>query len=342
MFLGFAHAHRPYSSQVDVKTPSYVLLTEPGSPPIQTVPLPIPLSSVRLVATFKTGRTITDDSGATVPEEVDKIVSRLVRLPISEKARIRAARRDGTATRRELELFEEDPDYEGTDLRPLDGRFVAGSNEVWGHWAFVDWPKEHKETVAEKRQKKEVKEHDCDTLRFEVEEHTWTPTLLRAPMPAGVIDELRNKYGQHRTRHDPQYQLAMEGRERRRAEYKAWAESTGGMLRTPARPKEGKKTVGSVGLRRKLLEQIGEVMAAKGIEMTKKREKETEKYLQRVKVKVVEDGGAGRMVGRAWDGDAIDREVEGETMSMPDANNSVLWRAADRAAEERRGESPSV
>ena len=130
------------------------------------------------------------------------------------------------------------------------------------------------------------KDHDSDTLRFEVEEQTWTPTLLRAPMPGGVIDELRNKYSEHRTRHEPGYLLAMENREKRKAEYKAWAKSGGAMLMTPAREARLKERAemaekGKPVLGEEVLERIGEVMAGKGIELTEERRREVERNLER-------------------------------------------------------------
>lgn len=60
----------------------------------------------------------------------------------------------------------------------------------------VPWPK---------KERKEPVEHDCDTLRLEVEAKTWVPTLLTRPMPSTVIDELRNKYSKFRSRHDEWY-----------------------------------------------------------------------------------------------------------------------------------------
>lgn len=128
------------------------------------------------------------------------------------------------------------------------------------------------------------KDHDADTLRFEVEESTWTPTLLRAPMPAGVIDELRSKYSRHRTRHDPGYQLALDNRQRRKEEWKAWVKSAGGMLNSPAKEARAKevyemKEKGKPELKREVLERIGEVMARQGIELSKDRQKELERNL---------------------------------------------------------------
>jgi len=48
-------------------------------------------------------------------------------------------------------------------------------------------------------------DNDSDTLRIHVDVETWVPTLFSPPMPPSVIDELRNKYGKFRTRHDKAY-----------------------------------------------------------------------------------------------------------------------------------------
>ena len=44
-----------------------------------------------------------------------------------------------------------------------------------------------------------------DTLRVDVDVQTFLPTLLRAPMPETIIDELRNKYSKFRDRHDDDF-----------------------------------------------------------------------------------------------------------------------------------------
>ena len=149
---------------------------------------------------------------------------------------------------------------------------------------------------------------DGDTLRFEVEEKTWTPTLLRAPMPDGVIDELRNKYSRFRTRHEPAYQHALEMRERRKAAYKAWVKSGGNMLLSPTKEaqmaeKRKLKEKGEPTLEREVLERIGEVMASKGIAMTGKRRKEMARNLRGDRVGMGGEGVGmdGRAIGAGGD-----------------------------------------
>jgi large subunit ribosomal protein L24 len=72
-------------------------------------------------------------------------------------------------------------------------RIIPGLNIV------IPWPKPNPDSIREKE------DYPSDTLRREVEEMTFVPTLLTPPMPGSVIDELRNKYSIFRTRHDPEY-----------------------------------------------------------------------------------------------------------------------------------------
>lgn len=60
----------------------------------------------------------------------------------------------------------------------------------------VPWP----ELDADKQRDEEV-----DTLRIDVEEKSYFPSLLEAPFPLSVIDELRNKFSKYRQRHDPEW-----------------------------------------------------------------------------------------------------------------------------------------
>lgn len=69
-------------------------------------------------------------------------------------------------------------------------RFIPGTNTV------IPWP--------ETSEQEDI-EYDTDTPRMTVEDRTFRPYLLAAPMPISVIDELRNKYSKFRTRHDAEY-----------------------------------------------------------------------------------------------------------------------------------------
>lgn len=77
----------------------------------------------------------------------------------------------------------------GTDT-PRHTRYIAGEN-IEIPWPCPEAPNHKDET--------------SDTLRKEVETPTWMPSLEHAPFPSSVMDELRNKYSQYRTRHDPEF-----------------------------------------------------------------------------------------------------------------------------------------
>lgn len=78
-------------------------------------------------------------------------------------------------------------------------RFDVYENEtVWSRFLMpqnvrIPWPETDEPTNQDEA---------SDTLRIDVEEKTFLPTLLRPPMPLSVIDELRNKYSKFRDRHD--------------------------------------------------------------------------------------------------------------------------------------------
>jgi large subunit ribosomal protein L24 len=110
----------------------------------------------------------------------------------------------------------------------------------------------------------EHKDHPMDTLRLDVETRSFVPTLLTPPMPATVINELRNKYSIFRTRHDPEYIAAKMEEDRQAEEKKNQSEE----MRTPLKEinrKERKlrKAKGKGKLTDEMLEKIGEVIFKK-------------------------------------------------------------------------------
>ncbi|KAI1260796.1 hypothetical protein F5Y18DRAFT_404567 [Xylariaceae sp. FL1019] len=112
--------------------------------------------------------------------------------------------------------------------------------------------------------------HKGDTLRIDVEEKTFVPTLLRPPMPEKVIDELRNKYSRFRTRHEPEYIAKLEAEMKEKEDRKLLMKS----METPLQElhkleRENKKKKGKPRLSVEMLEKIGEVIA-KNREMTLK------------------------------------------------------------------------
>jgi len=104
-------------------------------------------------------------------------------------------------------------------------------------------------------------EHPADTPRLRAEARSFVPTLLRPPLPAAVVDELRGRYSRFRTRHDPAYVA------RKAAEWAAPARRAAmpGM-RTPLQDfhraeRERRRARGQPLLTDAMLERIGEVIA---------------------------------------------------------------------------------
>lgn len=129
-------------------------------------------------------------------------------------------------------------------------RMIPGLNKI------IPWPKQDPKPPA--------KDNDCDTLRKEVDLKTFVPSLLRAPMPTTVIDELRNKYSIFRTRHDEEYIAAKVAEDQAKQEQKKLMEQ----MRTPlkdAKRQERKlrKAKGKGTLTKGMLARIGEVISRK-------------------------------------------------------------------------------
>lgn len=125
----------------------------------------------------------------------------------------------------------------------------------------IPWPRAFE--AAERKEFEEVKaDHPCDTLRIDVEEQTFVPTLVRPPIPIKVLDELRNKYSKFRTRHEPEY-IA---RKQDEAAAKIAARKTPITMQTPlqelnAKIREEKRALGEPVLTDAMLEKIGELMS---------------------------------------------------------------------------------
>ncbi|KXL48331.1 MAG: hypothetical protein FE78DRAFT_87330 [Acidomyces sp. 'richmondensis'] len=75
-------------------------------------------------------------------------------------------------------------------------KWTEGDRVIPGTNTIIPWPEKPDETFED---------HPDDTLRRAVDEQTFRPFLLQAPMPLTVIDELRNKYSKFRTRHEFDY-----------------------------------------------------------------------------------------------------------------------------------------
>jgi len=139
-------------------------------------------------------------------------------------------------------------------LRELKGedppsRFIAGLKPA----TLIPYPETEPETFED---------NDCDTLRIEVEEQTWVPTLLKPPMPGSIIDELRGKYSKFRDRHDEAFiakkiQEDLEAEERKKSIRKMMTP----LKELHRKERAEKKARGKPQLSEELLTKIGEVMA---------------------------------------------------------------------------------
>ncbi|KAI1637062.1 hypothetical protein F4809DRAFT_606039 [Biscogniauxia mediterranea] len=126
-------------------------------------------------------------------------------------------------------------------------RIVPGLN------VSIPWPPKPEE---------DIKDYKGDTLRIDVEERTFTPTLLTPPMPESVIDELRGPYSRFRTRHQPEYIARLEAEEQAKRDRQKLMDS----MRTPLQEfhraeRANKKKKGKPRLTLEMLEKIGEVIA---------------------------------------------------------------------------------
>lgn len=313
--------------QADVKS---TLPSQPDKPINRSVPLPIPLSSIRLVHPIPDPKTHIKS---------DTVITRLIPLPSEKKAEIHAQFSAGAITHSEMR-------------NRLRSRTIPGSLAKLGHWLEIPLPK-----AELQRQHSGAPEYADDTVRFHVEERSWTPTLLRAPMPGGVIDELRGKYSRFRTRHEVGYQVALENRARRKKEYQEWVGRGGGMLVLPGEEgrrveREGLRGRGEGGLERSVLVGIGEVMAGKGVLMTGGRRREVVRNLRGEGgvrwgggVEGGVGGGEGVGVGKDEDEDEDDdgeeweeeeeEEEEGD-MSEEDPERDALLEDSSRPSTEKR------
>lgn len=140
------------------------------------------------------------------------------------------------------------PPKRSTDSRPR--RYIAGLDPP----TMIPYPEKEPE---------EFEDNDIDTLRIEVEERTWVPTLRRPPMPPSIIDELRNKYSKFRDRHDDSF-IAKKLREDEEAAEKK--KTSAKKMMTPLKElhrkeRAEKKARGKPQLSEETLQKIGEVMA---------------------------------------------------------------------------------
>lgn len=127
----------------------------------------------------------------------------------------------------------------------------------------IPWPRAFEEEEQKELDSQNV-EYPCDTLRIDVEETTWMPTLASPPMPSIVLDELRNRYSKFRTRHEDEYIRKKQDEEQQkriaRGEIKAPAMKTP-LQELNAKIRTEKKARGQPVLTTPMLIQIGRIMA---------------------------------------------------------------------------------
>ncbi|KKA27449.1 hypothetical protein TD95_004692 [Thielaviopsis punctulata] len=109
----------------------------------------------------------------------------------------------------------------------------------------------------------------ADTARTDIALETFVPTLLRPPMPASLIDELRGKFSVFRTRHEEWYVAKKEAEEAERKARRALGPNktpvdasmlSPEMEASKARKAE-RKARGQPELSEEMLAKIGEIMA---------------------------------------------------------------------------------
>jgi large subunit ribosomal protein L24 len=173
-----------------------------------------------------------------------------LRLPISSVRLVHPITDEETGVTKDVIIKELKPIRVLPD-RPT--RTVTWSRVVPGLNITIPWPRV---------EKPKVDDNACDTLRIDVEERTFIPTLLSPPMPEDLINELRNQYSKFRTRHTPEYiaKKAAEDDEKR-----AKKEQDKEML-TPVQEfnrmqREIRRARGQPVLTEEMLAKIGEVMA---------------------------------------------------------------------------------
>lgn len=104
-------------------------------------------------------------------------------------------------------------------------------------------------------------DNDGDTLRISVEEQTFRPTLIRAPMPMSVIDELRGKYSKYRTRHDYDYRARKEAEDAANEGRKGLIKTMRTPLQELAELRAQQKAAEAKELTSEQLAKIGEVIS---------------------------------------------------------------------------------
>ncbi|KAJ4405807.1 hypothetical protein N0V85_004614 [Neurospora sp. IMI 360204] len=184
-------------------------------------------------------------------EDSDKPVTQIyARLPISSVRLVHPLKDPQTGEYRDViirELRPRDIVHDRPTRKRSMRRFVPGENII------IPWPKQEP-----------IKREDqaADTLRIDLDEKTYVPTLFRPPAPQQVLDELRNKYSIFRTRHTPEYIAQKEQEEQEKEAKKSAAKA----MLTPVqeynrKQRELRRARGQPVLTEEMLAKIGQVVA---------------------------------------------------------------------------------
>ena len=154
-----------------------------------------------------------------------------------------------------------------------------------------------------------------DTLRLDIDTPTWTPTLLRAPLPGSVIDELRGKYSKFRTRHDPEFLKRMQRIDSARQLRERWVKSGAGLLDTPrqeaalrSQAKRRDERLKRGPLDEETLEGIGRLMWERGMRLDPRQEIEVKRREEKEKRKQL-GGAVANLVAAEHAGEVGRKEV---------------------------------
>lgn len=178
-------------------------------------------------------------------------------VPISAVRLVHPIHDEATNTTRDVVIRELRPQGVSYD-KPT--RRVSWSRVVPGANIEIPWPR-----VQPPRHT----DHAFDTLRIDVEERSFVPTLLRPPIPETAIDELRGRYSKFRTRHTDEY---VAQKEAEAAAKKAARRGAAEAMKTPLqefnrRRRDERRALGQPVLSDEMLEKIGEVMMRNGKRM---------------------------------------------------------------------------
>ena len=161
---------------------------------------------------------------------------------------------------------------------------------------------------------------DSDTLRIQVEERTWVPTLGIPPMPENVLDELRKRRSRFRTRFDDAFiakkEAAQQRVEDKKLALKMAARSPFDEIQT-ARKEELRKVNAEAregGAWKPLSPEVIEQMARLGLENGRALPQQTKEQFERIVEGFVDDVVVEEIVPEeeVIEAEMLGEEIEGQ------------------------------